>query len=204
MFNCLQCGICCKKPSQESNDAKDEIIKKIPVYPEEADILEVLARKNNIPLRLIEDNILPDVKNKKIIVTRFNIILDEQNNFTCPFSINNKCSIYDNRPLVCRAYPVSLKEVDAFRREIFLDKNCLGIQKLEKGLENIDLEGLKKMFPLEFNFALQLFNREKQIILKLKSLEMDQKIELGVKISFEEFDNAIKNWDRTILYTQID
>lgn len=207
-FSCIKCGKCCvfSQNLQENAENKDDefIEKKIPVYPEEADILEILAKDNDIQLSLLEDNVLPDTLNQRIVVTRYQILLDEDNNYRCPFSKNNLCTIYDNRPLVCRAYPVSSKEIEGFNREIFIDPKCSGIDNIRDSLENLIIEDIKQIFPLEYRAAVKIFNREKQIMLKLRELVEDEEIFLNEGIRMDEFDEALKNWDRTILYTETD
>ena len=66
---------------------------------------------------------------------------------------------------------------------------------------NATPEDIKKVFPIQYRMAVKLFNKEKQIILKLKELETDGKIKLYNSISIEEFEQALKNWNRKIIYT---
>jgi len=208
-FQCARCGLCCAKPIIEEVEAKD-IFKKIPIYPEEAEMLEELAAMNNIPLRMIEDfdACIPDTLNKKIMVTRYTIMLDEENNNRCPFSADNGCSIYDNRPLVCRAYPISMRELDAFQREIFIDDDCAAIKEFRKEnkdyFANFTMDDIKAYFPIEYRIAVRLFDKEKQIALKLRLLEREKKIELNTQLSVEEFDVALREWDRVEIRTDKD
>jgi Fe-S-cluster containining protein len=206
-FKCARCGLCCAKPIIEEVENKD-IYKKIPIYPEEAELLEELAKENNVPLRMIEDidACIPDTKNKKIIVTRYTIIIDDEDNNRCPFSIGENCSIYDNRPLVCRAYPISMRELDAFQREIFIDDDCTGIKELRKTVDfsKFNMDDIKAYFPIEYRIAVKLFDKEKQIMFKLKEWQHDKKINLNTKLSVEEFDVALREWDRIDLFTDRD
>lgn len=42
----------------------------------------------------------------------------------CIFFINNKCSIYENRPIDCRLFPFDFKEIDGEYWVIYYDKVC--------------------------------------------------------------------------------
>lgn len=52
---------------------------------------------------------------------------DDDESKGCIFFINNKCSIYDNRPIDCRLFPFDFKEIDGEYWVIYYDKICQAI-----------------------------------------------------------------------------
>ena len=114
-YVCLKCGRCCHEVKGSEDDPT---YKRIPLYPEEADRLEAIAKERNIPLRIIEDVVFPDAKNHKILVMTYRIMLDNEEQ-VCPFhDPKTGCTIHDKKPLACKAYPLALKTEDAFNSKI--------------------------------------------------------------------------------------
>lgn len=64
--------------------------------------------------------------------------LKKDKNGLCAFLQEGLCSIYSNRPLVCRAYPFS---VDPITKDIFYDVSCGGVG--QGGL--VDLNEIKEL-----------------------------------------------------------
>ncbi len=60
-YKCRKCGTCC-------HEVPGEFVKRIPIYPDEADILIEIAKERGIDFKIIEDLVFPDVKNHKILV----------------------------------------------------------------------------------------------------------------------------------------
>jgi len=60
------------------------------------------------------------------------VILFSDGESFCPYVKNDQCSIYDNRPSICRVYPLSPNIDD----KIYLDDNCPAIDA-ENGNEII-------------------------------------------------------------------
>jgi len=87
LWRCLQCGECCRHlVGQKFGMA---------ITPEEKRRLEVLGRR-----RGVTPHFLPLTWNgQKVTLYQF---ADE----ICPFLKNNRCSIYEWRPLACCMYPV--------------------------------------------------------------------------------------------------
>jgi Fe-S-cluster containining protein len=84
----------------------------IGLFEWEVQVLETNAKRFSIPLRLKPNFIMLDDYSKKLIATMWD--LDHDN---CPFlSEDNKCKIYEDRPLVCQTYPLVaiglLKHID--------------------------------------------------------------------------------------------
>jgi len=73
----------------------------------------------DFPLSFVEMNYLMKgflILDKKVHdIIRENIrtiIKNGQNNYTCPFLINNSCSVYDYRPIICRVHGLAYKRTD--------------------------------------------------------------------------------------------
>ena len=115
---CKFCAECCRfREKTDFNEKEESDIKRalfaktgtLYLYPfsrytinitaEEKKILEEVAKKKEI-----EINILP----KKIFITDEGIIIYDYfiDADVCPFlTADNKCSIYEKRPLICRQFP---------------------------------------------------------------------------------------------------
>ncbi len=202
-FKCLGCGICCKNITQTNEEGEEIVSKKIPIYPEEADRLESIASLRSVDdLKIVEDFVFADKKTQKILVVRYKYMLKEGE--YCVFSdpTTRKCTIYENRPLVCRGYPIAMRDIDAFNTEIIVDPDCPGVQQLLKEIKQLTIKELKECFPDEVHWAKKTFEREKRSIEILKQMEHTKEICLEDKFTFEEFNNALKDWERTII--QID
>src|SRR6056297_1570927 len=193
-FECFRCGKCCHEIEEKSPG----IYKRIPIYPEEADILEEIAKKREIPLKMIEDLVFPDIKNKKILVLTWRIILEK--NEVCPFYGKNKgCTIHEKKPLACRAYPLAIKRVDAFNMKIDIDPLCSFTIQRRKKLENINAEKLKQIYKDEYKWAMKMLKRNKKAIMKIRKREYTNQIEIPREITPEYYNQYLKNWERKIL-----
>jgi Fe-S-cluster containining protein len=231
IFICARCGSCCtknprinlvidknqdaKKSSkskiqkgnqekpQENAQEKNQDLHNFIVYPEESDILQVMAKTKNIEVKFFEVDIIPDVKNKKIIVPKFSI--EPLDNGNCPFLKNNQCAVYDQRPLSCRAYPICLVELEPNKPSMEIDFSCQYLKDLAKMgyfTEDLDINAIKRMFPIEFRAISQLFNREKLIFHKLKKMIENSEIDINQEITLETFKEANEKWERFIIYTE--
>jgi Fe-S-cluster containining protein len=194
-YKCLQCGGCCSLK-------EDSVKKRIPLYPDEVDSLIKIAEEKNLSLRVIEDLVFPDILNKTILVITYRIILKNQNN-RCPFYKDELgCSIHDKKPLACQAYPLSLKQIDAFNFQISIDPLCNYVKKNYNTLKLIDINDLRKVFGAEYKKAKNHLNRNKSIIIKIKELENFGKIKIGRNLKIENFNKYLKEWKRVDLYVE--
>jgi len=91
-FECQKCGQCCKDFGGGF----------LPLWEWEADKLKKLAEKNNIVLNLEPLSMLFDKRSR--LAFSIQIKLSQE---PCPFLVNNRCSIYEERPLVCRCFPLA-------------------------------------------------------------------------------------------------
>ncbi|MCK4780481.1 MAG: hypothetical protein KAT57_09855, partial [Candidatus Lokiarchaeota archaeon] len=71
-YKCRMCGTCC-------HEVPGDYVKRIPLYPDEADILIEIAKERDIEFKIIEDLVFPDIKNEKILVLTYRIRLDNEN-----------------------------------------------------------------------------------------------------------------------------
>lgn len=195
-FQCFMCGKCCHEVPGSDDDPT---YKRIPLYPEEADRLEKIAKERDIEIHLIEDVVFPDVKNSKILILTWRIMLDNENK-VCPFHDEGKgCTIQDKKPLACLAYPLALQTVDAFNMKIQIDPLCKFTEMHYDELKIIDAKKLQEIYAEEFKHARNMLNRNKRAILHLKILERENRIEIPKKIDNQDFDSHLKKWDRVEL-----
>jgi len=181
-YVCLKCGKCCFNLSFSNAD----YIKRIPLYPEEVDKLIEIAKKRQIPLKVKEDLVFPDILNKKILVLTYRFILDE-NGYCVFYDPKIGCTIHESKPFACQAYPLAIKRIDAFNLEITVDATCNWVEEHHIKLENIDFNKIKIIFSEGFKKAVQLH---------IRRMEVENKIKIARQISSEDFNRALKNWKR--------
>jgi Fe-S-cluster containining protein len=185
----MMCGTCC-------HEIPGEYVKRIPIYPEEADKLIEVAKERDVEFKIIEDLIFPDTKNEKILVLTYRIRLDNKSK-GCPF-YNKKigCTVHDIKPLACQAYPLALKQIDAFNFEISIDPLCNFVIESYGELETADLGKLKLIFEEEYPKAEVFYRKNKRIMFKIRELEVTNKIIIPREISLDHFNEYLKKWDR--------
>ena len=199
-YICLKCGVCCHEilpPSScPSDDNEFGYQKRIPLYPDEAEILIEIAKERNVPFLIIEDLVFPDILNKKILVVTYRIRLDNETK-GCPFYSSEKgCTVHEIKPLACQAYPLALKQIDAFNFRIDIDPLCNFVVTNYDVLKKATLEEIKEIFFMEYPNAIMHLRKNQKIMMKIKKLEHDKQIKISRKISIEEFNLALKEWDR--------
>ena len=183
------CGTCC-------HEVPGDYIKRIPIYPEEADNLINIAKEREIKFRIIEDLIFPDIINKKILVLTYRIRLDNKSR-ECPFyDKKNGCTVHNLKPLACQAYPLALKQIDAFNFEITIDPLCNFVINNYKQLETTGLIKIKAIFQEEYPKAEIFYRKNKRIMFKIRELEVTKKINIPHDISLESYNEYLKKWDR--------
>ena len=188
-YTCKKCGICC-------HEIPGDYIKRIPIYPDEADNLIEIAKKRNVEFKIIEDLVFPDIKNNKILILTYRIRLDNINQ-GCPFySEQIGCTVHDSKPLACQAYPLALKRIDAFNFEISIDPLCNFIIENYNELLNLDLPKLKDIFKEEYPKAERFYRKNKKLMLKIRKLETTKKILIPREISLDEFNTYLQKWER--------
>ncbi|MFX1418639.1 MAG: YkgJ family cysteine cluster protein [Promethearchaeota archaeon] len=188
-YNCRMCGTCC-------HEVPGDYVKRIPIYPDEADKLIKIAKESDIKFKVIEDLVFPDIKNEKILIITYRIRLDNENQ-RCPF-YNKKsgCTVHAYKPLACQAYPLALKRIDAFNFEISIDPLCNFVNQNYEGLQNLDVIKLKEIFKEEYPKAERFYRKNKKLIFKIRKLEALKKIEIPRQISLDEFNAYLQQWER--------
>jgi Fe-S-cluster containining protein len=171
-------------------------LKRIPLYPEEVNNLIEVAKARKIDFKVLEDLVFPDILNEKILVLTYRILLNNQDS-RCPFYNQNiGCTVHDVKPLACQAYPLSLKQIDAFNFQITIDTLCKWINSNYNSLDKVNLEDLKKIFNEEYPKAERFFKKNKKLILKIRELEAENKIKITRQITLEDFNKALREWNR--------
>jgi len=190
-YTCLKCGKCCFNPRISNSD----YIKRIPLYPEEVDKLIEIAKKRQIPLKVKEDLVFPDILNKKILVLTYRFILDE-NGYCIFYDPKIGCTINEIKPFACQAYPLAIKRIDAFNIEITIDSTCNWVEENHKELKNIDYNKIKIIFSKCFIKAEAFLTKNKKLQLHIRRMEAENKIKIARQISSEDFNRALQNWKR--------
>ena len=192
----MKCGTCCSIPK----DIHKDYIKRIPLYPEEVDALIKIAKQRNLPLEVKEDLVFPDVLNQKILVLTYRFILN--NSGYCIFhDKDNGCTIHENKPFACQAYPLAIKRIDAFNLEITIDPSCKWIDDNYEVLKTANIETIKEIFSEEYKKAEAFLQKNKKLQLKIRKLEYEEKIRISRQITIDEFNKCLKEWDRLEITT---
>ncbi|MFX1280337.1 MAG: YkgJ family cysteine cluster protein [Promethearchaeota archaeon] len=188
-YKCQLCGTCC-------HEVPGDYVKRIPIYPDEADRLIEIAKERDVDFKIIEDLVFPDIINEKILVLTYRIRLDNESK-GCPFYNKSKgCTIQDVKPMACQAYPLALKREDAFNFAISIDPLCNFVIKNYDLLKIADLEGLKTIFKEEYPKAETFYRKNKKLMFKIRELEVTNQIKIPQEISIEEFSTYLKQWER--------
>ncbi len=112
-FECLCCGECCQsflsdgyrdKKIGEFDEQRPFIINLnrlyLPFFDWEIDDFLQELKKINSTRKIVLGKVSFDLKSERTIV--HNYTLDGQD---CPFLSNNKCNIYEKRPIICKQFP---------------------------------------------------------------------------------------------------
>jgi len=110
-FKCQHCGECCKDFKSDINHGEENnFISNIQFlinYPNltlfswEAKEFQEELKKINSKREVLPSTVLFDLEGKKKVVITYTLDTGE-----CPFLKEEKCSIYENRPLICRIFPL--------------------------------------------------------------------------------------------------
>lgn len=213
-FECNGCATpCCALRNSEEE-------KKIMLFPEEVAFLETQAiALGKDHFAVIEDLVFPDTLNKKILVGAYRLYLEVHPQLSCDFMHldTHYCQIHEvlgmeQKPLVCKAYPIAIKTVDATTKEYFLDTGCPFIEEHVDAYINMkemttvpEIDAfLRENFQDEFLAANQIVNRLAWIPLRLRQLEQEGKILVPDKFSAEEWTDALANWERVDLIPDVE
>ena len=191
----MRCGTCCHE--YEFADATS--IKRIPVFIDELDKLESFATENDIKIKFLEDVVFPDINNEKIIVITYKIVL-EGDERCCPFFLPDiGCQVNTFKPLACKAYPIAQKKVDAYHISIDLDPYCVFVENHDDEARNLSEMEIEMAFPSEYHESKRLMEKNQQIILKIKQLTHQGRINIPETVTPEDLDAWLQSWDREYL-----
>src|SRR3989344_5892997 len=124
-FECTRCGKCC--PSLPDVTSFGMV-----VFGFEAKKLKQIAKERDILLDLQPSLALSDDKSKQELV-----ILQKFNHHDCPFYKDHACTIYEDRPILCHAFPIITAGLFS-DGEIIKSAYCPGNEKLNlKGAASI-------------------------------------------------------------------
>lgn len=191
-YSCMKCGTCCSVP----REVQEQHIKRIPLYPEETDRLIDIAKVKGVEFEVIEDLVFPDALNQKILVLTYRIRLDNPEK-RCPFYRPEEgCLVQDFKPMACQAYPLALRQEDAFNFQISVDPSCCYVINNYDDLKNANLETLKDIFLDEYPKAEKFYKKNKKLQLEIKKLEYSKEIEILRELSLDDFNRYLKEWKR--------
>jgi Fe-S-cluster containining protein len=93
-FSCERCGLCCKS---ENNSQ----FLGVRLFDFEAERIRKLALEKKISARIVPSLTIADKKSRRELAIMYKFEHTE-----CPFYSESGCRIYDERPLLCRAFPI--------------------------------------------------------------------------------------------------
>ena len=141
-FECVKdCSQCCIEreyfPSKEFGKIG------VLILPEEKDEIEKLAKKQNVQVEIMP-RIATSDSDKPEKILAYQMMGREANGNTCPFLDTSgknhsphggfNCTIYENRPLACKAYPVIESQ------PLILDSKCKFCQECGSADSNLNKE----------------------------------------------------------------
>lgn len=107
-FTCRQCGRCCRELLQNDKG----IQRGLTLLPEETKLFS-------------EDQVKPYLGyGKRPYEKDFKILAYQLTLPSCPYLIENKCTVYDKRPATCRQFPFSLDPDPKEGILLGVDMNC--------------------------------------------------------------------------------
>lgn len=143
-FSCIQdCSQCCieREYYPEKKFGKIGVL----ILPEEKEKLEKLANENGMGILILPRIGVSNEKNSEVIkILAYQMMGLEKNGNTCPFLDKDSgkksphggypCSIYEKRPLACRAYPLIESN------PVTLDQKCKFCKEKGNADENLNSE----------------------------------------------------------------
>ena len=103
--------------------------------------------------------------------------------------------------LACSAYPLALRQIDAFNFQISIDPLCKWTISNYDSLKNINSEEVKEIFKDEYPKAEKFYRKNKNLMFKIRELEAGKKIKITHQLSLENFNKALKDWGREEIIT---
>lgn len=102
-FSCLKCGTCCRSLQTKHKDYYSGLF----LFPKEVKKLRQLSHAKGVKLTILPQQGVT-TKIKKHIIKPDKIISYQLADSICPFldRETNRCTVYDKRPVTCRAFPI--------------------------------------------------------------------------------------------------
>jgi Fe-S-cluster containining protein len=168
-FKCSMCSFCCSNLGRKSNEKPSEekkeesqlnLIPPFQLYPKKDGLhlyefeykkLKKLAEDKGIKVKFSPFMILFDLNTDKCLVLDW--FIDEK---ICPFLKDNKCIIYDERPLLCRRYPLIIQSAENSKLDINFGY-CPSNLKEKNSVGKI-----KKYYKEILDSAIQDYNTQKK------------------------------------------
>ena len=180
-FKCNNCGYCCSNFGPAGT---------LPVFHWEMKKLKAIAMEKNISLTFIPENVYYDSISKEIFFINYGM-----KNMPCPFLEDNKCSIYENRPLICRSFPIGKnplfdeKEISSVRSSWFIHCKNYSSKEFIEEINNPSINIAKKIERYIEIFGEESWNSSFKIE-KIKYFLQSEikKLIKTKKISIKEFD----------------
>lgn len=113
-FECSKCGVCCKNLLK--NKGKTGLI----LHKSEINLFSLEDLRPHLAI-----GISPKDKDFKILT--YQLKLDK-----CPHLRNNLCSIYSERPLICRGFPLKIKLNVPGKYDFEMSYDCSAVLKYQK------------------------------------------------------------------------
>jgi len=104
-FECNGCGKCCR------NFGKDGFL---PLWEWEVEEYEKLASEKGVMLQIEPEAVIHDRKSGLLFCLKYGMRFG-MNNQPCLFLNENRCSIYENRSLACRVFPMAKTPYETHR-----------------------------------------------------------------------------------------
>jgi Fe-S-cluster containining protein len=93
-FECKCCGVCC-------SNFGDADHKYLPIFESEVDSYKKIAKTKNVKIGFKPVKYLLDKKSGIVFVYLYGMTTEP-----CPFLENKKCSVYEDRAIICRQFPL--------------------------------------------------------------------------------------------------
>ncbi len=170
-FECLKCGKCCKEFGTIKLSSNQNL-RGFPIFEWERSRLITKAEENNFKLDITPLIEVHDVKTKTNLVLEYHLHLKEKE--PCPFLKNNQCSIYDDRPLVCKSFPIFSLNPDCI-----MSSDCPKMKDLQIFKKYMCKRKMFEMFDENYFVALQKESIIKILIDLIKELEKEGYIKIA-------------------------
>jgi Fe-S-cluster containining protein len=174
-FKCSMCGFCCSNLGRKNEDEtiEEDKLNLLPffrLHPEKEGLhlydfeykkIRKLAEDKGIRVKFFPFMVLFDLNSDKVIVIDW--IMEEK---ICPFMKDNKCTIYTDRPMICRRYPV-------FMQSGKNTKIALSLGACHNNIKNKDsVQKIKEFYGDLFDYAVEDYEiQQKDKIIVLEAIK---------------------------------